>query len=105
MSIALASSASVISAGVSVDSSSSIKAAIAAACGAAAEVPKKFGNPSGSTSEPKKVVFVPSTQVISGFWRETLTGFPAASNRIGVGPAEENDSSSGGDWAKSGVSK
>ena len=33
----------------------SIKAATAAACGAAADVPKKFGNPSPSLSEPKKV--------------------------------------------------
>src|ERR1700735_4130852 len=77
-----------------------INAAMAAACGAAAEVPKKFGKESGSVEpgtvavyrEKKKVVFPPSGAVTSGFKR--TRGFrnrsPLVSKRIGTPPAEEN---------------
>jgi hypothetical protein len=97
-----------------VGSACNIKAATAAACGAAADVPKKFGKPLQSTSQEegvegeggqKNVVSVPSGATISGFRR--ISGIakrlPAVSKRIGVDPHEENSSKSGGETPNSGV--
>ena len=88
--------------GVGVGTASSISAATAAAWGAAADVPKKFGKPYGLARESKRgqknVVSVPSGATISGFRRicGIAKRLPAVSKRIGVGPAEENGSKSGG---------
>src|SRR5262245_1645507 len=95
---------------------SSINAATAAACGAAADVPKKFGKLVPSTSHEegiegelgqKNVVSVPSGATILGFRR--LLGIakrlPAVLKRMGVGPAEENGSKRGGETPNSGVSR
>ena len=69
---------------------------------------QKFGNPSSSTSTPgaKKVVLVPSGATIPGLSRTKggLIDPPEVSKRIGVDPAEENDSSTGGAVPKAGVS-
>src|SRR4051812_9689211 len=90
----------VIVAGVSVEFAWSISAATAAAVGAAALVPKKFGELSASLtlSLPKKVVFPPSGAVKFGFCRLTaVCETPVVVNRIGVAPPrEENDSTNGG---------
>src|SRR5262245_45266281 len=57
-------------------------------------------------SLPKNVVFVPSGATISGLSaRGSRVGAPATVNRIGVVPAEENDSSSGGETPNAGVLK
>src|SRR5215470_14769374 len=82
------------------------KAATAAACGAAAEVPKKFGNPVPSVSEPKNVVSTPSGATISGFWERgsgVASRLPDTSNKIGVAPDEEKDSKIGGETLNAGV--
>ena len=65
------------------------KAAMAAACGAAAEVPKKFGNESTSIFTPPKftVVFTPFGAVISGL--NLLFPF------INVPPLEEKEATVG----------
>ncbi len=75
------------------------KAATAATCGAAAEVPKKLGNESSSvlpgTSNPKvvwkNVVLPPSGPMRAGFVRTSAaaSGWPPRSNSTGVPPAEE----------------
>src|SRR5437870_3202998 len=66
--------------------------------GAAALVPKKFGLPLPSLSKPKNVVSPPSGAVMSGVCRMTgeARRLPAVSKRIGVPPAEEKDSTTGG---------
>src|SRR4051812_28579479 len=70
------------------------KAATAATCGAAAEVPKKFGRLSESTgmSLPKNVVFVPSTPVIWGLLglKGVDNRLPFRSNNSEPPPSEEN---------------
>ena len=77
-----------------------IKAATAAACEAAADVPEKLGKPSASISNPgmKNVVLVLSGATISGLRRicGIAKRWPAVSKMIGVDPAEENGSKSGG---------
>ena len=76
-----------------------IKAATPAACGAEAEVPKKFGKPVPSGSlPPKKVVSAPSGAEMAGCARTSgvASRLPAVSNRMGVPPADENVSISGG---------
>ena len=105
MSMAVPSSAAYTAAGDSGPALSSISAATAAAWGAEAEVPKKFGKPSGSLSNPKNVVFVPSGATISGLSRSSEVGRPRVSKRIGVGPAEEYHSSCGGAVPNAGVSR
>ncbi|MDQ3581446.1 MAG: hypothetical protein M3495_07440 [Pseudomonadota bacterium] len=86
-----------------------IKAATPAACGAAAEVPKKFGKPSASGSTPgmKNVVLAPSGAVIAGCARTSgvASRFPAVSKKMGVPPAEEDVSMSGGLCPNAGVSR
>jgi hypothetical protein len=80
----------------------SISAATPAACGAAAEVPKKLGKlrlfwhsarpePMLLRTKPRKVLLTPSGPTKSGFWRTTgVASFaPLASNRIGEPPCEE----------------
>src|SRR4029077_3077560 len=93
-------------AGVAVGSAWNSNAATAAAWGAAADVPKKFGNPSPSVSVPKNVVSTPSGAMISGL-SERASGvasrLPDKSNRIGVVPDEEKDSKTGGETPKAGV--
>ena len=63
-------------------------------------VPKKFGKPSASGSTPgmKNVVLTPSGAVIAGCSRTSgaASRLPAISNRMGVPPAEEKSSMSGG---------
>src|SRR2546425_10631880 len=69
-------------------------AAIAAACGAAADVPKNVvGNP------PTPVTLTPSAAVMSGFWRTrppfeeklpAVYGVPFAWKKIRRGPSELN---------------
>ena len=67
MSIALPISAARVCSGVKDGLADLINPAIAAACGAAAEVPKNgFGNP------PAPVMETPSAAVMSGFWRTSL---------------------------------
>src|SRR5215510_7100290 len=90
---------------VEVETACNIEAATAAACGTAADVPKKFGKPSGSTSRPKNVVLAPSGATISGFRRicGIAKRLPAVSKIIGVDPAEENRSKSGRETPNSGV--
>src|SRR4051812_29150833 len=82
-----------------------ISAATAAASGAAALVPKKFGKVSASwaMSEPKNVVFPPSGATMSGCCRVTLTRAPAVLKKIGVSPAELKLSSCGGETPNAGV--
>ncbi len=83
-------------------------AATAAAWGAAADVPQKFGTLSGSRSTPetKNVVFAQSGATISGLLaRESDIGLPAMSKRIGVPPAEEYEFKRGGDTPNPGVLK
>src|SRR5882757_2207571 len=81
-----------------------------ATCGAAAEVPKKFGklplfihsvtvlgsSPADSV-KPRKVLLPPSGPTRSGFCRVTgvVRRVPVASKRIGSPPAEEKSSSAG----------
>ena len=100
--------ASNMAAGSNAGFASNIRAATAAAWGAAADVPKKLGNESESKpiSVPKKVVLVPSTATIWGLKRTSGAAFrlPSLLNRMGVGPAEEKDSSRGGLTSNSGVS-
>src|SRR4029077_19953611 len=82
------------------------RAATAATCGVAAEVPKKFGNdalllqmpePPAPSAKPRKVSLPPSGPAMSGFWRISpfggLSGLPELSNRIGSPPLAENVSS------------
>src|SRR5262249_60010521 len=71
-------------------------AATAAACGALADVPK---------NGEKIVVATPSGATISGLLRITgaATRWPVASNRIGVGPAAENGSGTGGTLPNAGL--
>src|SRR5258708_37698132 len=83
-----------------------------ATCGAAAEVPKKFGkfalfaqagtlllsvNPVPAIVNPRNVSLPPSGPTKSGFWR--MTGVarraPVTSNRIGSPPADVKFSSIG----------
>jgi len=87
-----------VASGVKDETSSFMSAATPTACGAAAEVPKKFGKPVPSVSLPKNVVSTPSGAVMSGCWRTSgvASRFPAVLNRMGVPPAEENASMSGG---------
>ena len=96
-----------MSSGVREPSAWRSRAATAAACGAAAEVPKKFGKPSASKSEPKKVVLPPSAATISGLLR--ISGFakrvPCVSKKTCVEPAAENEFNSGGSTPNSGVLK
>ena len=70
---------------------------MAAACGAAALVPKKFGRLSASSaaSDTKNVVFPPSVAATSGLRRICGCGnrLPAESNRIGRSPPTEVKSS------------
>src|SRR5262249_37387966 len=104
--LAVVSRISYTLAGSMVGTACNIRAATAAACGAAADVPKKFGKPSGSTSRlPKNVVLAPSGATISGFTRicGIAKRLPAVSKMIGVDPAEENGSRSGGETPNSGV--
>src|SRR5258708_28681630 len=78
-----------------------------ATCGAAAEVPKKFGKLAlfrqaetvlvsslAGILNPRKVSLPPSGPTKSGFCRNTgdASRAPVTSNRIGSPPAEENDS-------------
>src|SRR5437762_1557321 len=82
------------------------RAAMAAACGAAALVPKKLGKVSPSLSwKPKKEVLTPSTATICGFLRVRglARRVPLRSKRMGVLPAEEYFSSTGGAAPYSGV--
>jgi len=82
-------------AGESAELASSISAATAAACGAAAEVPKKLGYPFPSESpEPKNVVSVLSMADKSGLSRTSGEALrvPSALNRMVVGPCEVDDS-------------
>src|SRR5207248_7387926 len=77
----------------------SSSAATAAACGAAADVPKKFGKLSLSKplSVVKKVVLPPSGAVNLGCWRVIgAIEFPEASKRIGMPPALEYGSTAAG---------
>jgi hypothetical protein len=99
-----------------------------AACGVAADVPKKFGyevsfwqavfvvdrspvDGNGGLSEasvnPRNVVLTPSGPTKSGFWRTTgvLRRVPAVLKRIGAPPSEEYLSSSAGVVPQAGVSK
>src|SRR6188474_2282929 len=79
-----------------------MSAPIAATWGAEAEVPKKFGKPSGSVvpgiaaarSATKNVVLPPSGPVRPGLMRTSGNGKrrPVLSNRIGTPPADENSS-------------
>ena len=84
-----------------------MSAATPAACGAAAEVPTKFGKrvPSGSLP-PKNVVSAPSGAVIAGCSRTSGVAirFPAVSKRMGLPPADENASMTGGVTPNAGVS-
>src|SRR6187397_541466 len=78
-----------------------MRAATAATCGAEADVPKKFGMPSGSEvpgtsklrSNKKKEVLPPSGPVTPGFRRTTgvLRRCPLAPKNTGVPPADENE--------------
>src|SRR5215510_9801129 len=96
MSIALLVSAARICSGVKDGFADLSKPAIAAACGAAAEVPKNgLGNP------PTPVTETPSAAVMSGFWRrrppvaETSPGVisvPSAWKKMRRGPSELNSS-------------
>ena len=105
MSMAVASKTAYTSSGSVAESACNINAATAATCGADAEVPKKFGNVSGSCgiSELKNVVLPPSGPTISGLSRISLVGVPSVSNSIGVGPADEKASKSGGLTPNAGV--
>src|SRR5437870_7639152 len=108
MSVAVLSRLLYILAGVAVGLACKSNAATAAACGAAADVPKKFGKPSasGSTLSKKKVVFAPSGATISGLSARgsgVARRLPARSNRMGVVPDEEKDSNTGGETPNSGV--
>src|SRR5688572_29910987 len=69
-------------------------AATAAACGAAAEVPKKLGLPSASKSlPPKNVLLVPSTAAICGVLRDCAAiGVPVGEKTIVAPPFDVNDS-------------
>src|SRR5215475_14720202 len=92
MSIALTVNAMRICAGVKDGFADLSKPAIAAACGAAAEVPKNgLGNP------PTPVMETPSAAVISGFWRRRppvarkspgVIGVPSAWKKTRRGPSE-----------------
>ncbi len=107
MSIAVAFNAAYVASGVKDETSPFMSAATPAACDAAAEVPKKFGKPVESESfPPKNVVSTPSGAVMSGCWRTSgmASRLPAVSKRMGVPPADENVSMSGGFWPKLGVS-
>src|SRR2546430_1151288 len=86
----------------------SSSAATAAACGAAAEVPKKLGKLSASAplSAPKNVVLPPSGAVNLGCWRVIgVIELPLLSKRIGVPPALEYDSTAAGSDPNAGVWK
>src|SRR2546425_6286391 len=81
-------------------------AATAAGWGDAADVPKKFGNPFPSVSEPKNVVSTPSGATIPGFLARgsgVASRLPVKSNRMGVVPDEEKDSKVGGETPNTGV--
>jgi hypothetical protein len=92
MSIALPVSAARICAGVKDGLADLSNPAIAAACGAAAEVPKnRLGNP------PTPVTETPSAAVMSGFWRRRppvaekspgVIGVPSAWKKMRRGPSE-----------------
>src|SRR5580704_7099394 len=75
---------------------------MAAACGVAADVPKKLGKPFKSLP-PKNVVLSPSVAVMSGLARicGELSGLPAGSKRIVAGPSESKDSIVR--WSRNGV--
>ena len=94
--------------GVAVGSAWSIRAATAAAWGAAAEVPLKFGRPSLSMSRPgtKNVVFTASGATISGL-KVRASGvasrWPAVSKSTAVGPALEYVSRTAGFAPNAGV--
>jgi hypothetical protein len=100
-----------------------MSAAIEAACGVAADVPKKFGklasfaHPAtdegsvmGGLAEasvnPRKVLLTPSGPTKFGFWRTTgvASRVPVESNRIGPPPSEEKDSRAAGVVPQRGVS-
>src|SRR2546423_11469055 len=90
--------------------SCSSRAAIAAAAGAAADVPKKFGRVSASpsapvVSSPKKLVLTPSGAAIAGVSRTSGDDriCPAALTQMLVGPPEEKLSISGGLTPNAGV--
>jgi hypothetical protein len=92
--------------GVRVGTRLFMSAATPAACGAAAEVPTKFGKPVPSGSiPPKNVVSAPSGAVMSGCWRTSggASRCPAVSKRMGLPPAEEKPSMRGGFAPKAGV--
>src|SRR5215831_11593468 len=96
--------------GVRVGLACKSNAAIPAAWGAEADVPQKFGNPSGSRSTPgkKKVVLTQSGATISGLSARgsgVESRLPARSNRIGVAPDEEKEFKTGGDTPNCGVLK
>ena len=75
MSIAVEVSAVRICAGVSVPLADLSSAAIAAACGAEADVPKN-----GDGKPPTPVTLTPSAAVMSGFWRTS----PPVEERLAV---------------------
>jgi hypothetical protein len=70
-------------------------------------VPKKLGKPFPSVSVPKKVVSPPSGATISGLdpISALASRLPAESKRIGVPPAEEKESNTGGETPNAGVLK
>ena len=93
-----------------------------AACGVAAEVPKKFGYeasfwqdgfevlidmPAEASVYPRNVVLIPSGPTKSGFWRTigVARRVPVVSKRIGAPPSEEKLSSCAGVAPQAGVSK
>src|SRR5580658_3786296 len=99
----------------------SARAAMPAACGVAAEVPKKLryvallahcatldvsSKPVSARETAKNEVLMPSGAVKAGFCRTSGTArrVPELSNRIGSPPAEEKASSFAGEVPHSGVS-
>src|SRR5262245_62561193 len=101
ISIAVFSRVLYIWAGVTVGLFCKSNAATPAACGAAADVPKKLENPG-------TVVATPSGATISGLSARGSgvdSRLPARSNRIGVAPDEEKEFKTGGDNPNCGVLK
>src|SRR5262249_47106595 len=96
--------------GVRVALACRINAAMPDAWGAEVDVWQKFGNPSGSRSNPgkKKVVLTQSGATMSGLSARgsgVESRLPARSNRIGVAPDEEKEFKTGGDTPNCGVLK